>query len=287
MQRQLQARSGISLVEVIIALVLASVLGTTATGAFVTQSRFHDSQEKTDYARGVSRGAMTVLISELRMLEQEGGVEAAAPKRITVRAPYAFGVVCGNDPQLTVSRLPVDREVLDSAGYSGFAYRNRGTGRYRYEPVPSPQPTEGGAAVCAAAGMAVYSGGGGNLDGKALQFAYVPRPLPEIGMTVFLYQRITYEFAPSASVPGRIALWRRIEEKNVNEELVAPFDTTAGFRFYVDDAATAQATAPVQLSRITGLEVRLDAVADRAGIRRTGQTFPLTTSVFFENRVTP
>jgi hypothetical protein len=280
------ARAGISMVEVIVALVMASVLGATATSAFVTQSRFYSSQEETDFARGVGRRAMTIMVSELRMLEQEGGIAAATSKSITVRAPYAMGVVCGNVTVLTISRMPVDAEVLSSAGYSGYAYRDRATGRYTYVEGAATAPAVAGAPICTAAGMSVYSGGGGNLDGQAMQFTSVPTPAPAIGTTVFLYQRITYEFANSVSVPGRVALWRRIEETGVNEEIVAPFDTTAGFRFYVNDAAVPQADVPAALSSITGIELRLDAFGERAGLQRTGQLVPLTTSVFFKNRST-
>jgi type II secretory pathway pseudopilin PulG len=287
MQRILHARPGVSLVEVVVALTLASVLGATATGAFVTQSRFFDAQEKVGLARGVSRGAMNMIVTELRMLEQENGLVSATPTRITVRAPYALGVVCGNTMQLTISRLPADPSVLSGAetGHSGYAYRDPATGRYTYVEGGAP-PSKNGAAICASAGIAIYTDGGGSLDGEAMQLGSVPSPAPVIGTPVLLYQRITYEFRSSVTVPGRIALWRLIEKTGVDEEIVAPFDTTAGFRFYINDGPAPQATVPGVLQTITGIELQLDGLSERPEHDGSHRSVPLSTSVFFKNRPT-
>jgi type II secretory pathway pseudopilin PulG len=287
MQRKLHARSGISLVEVIIALTLASVLGATATAAFVTQSRFFDAQEKVDFARGVSRGAMNMIVTELRMLEQGGGIVSATRRRITVRAPYALGVVCGNTLALTISRLPADPMALETADYSGLAYRNRATGTYTYveDKTTKPTPWKKGEITCAANGIAVYVDKGGDSDGRVLEGS-LPNPAPEIGAPVFLFQRVTYEFKASVTAPGRTGLWRRTEETGIDEELVAPFDTTAGFRFYVNDAAVPTAEVPAQLNSITGIELNLDGLTEHAGNGGAARSVPLTTSVFFKNRRT-
>jgi type II secretory pathway pseudopilin PulG len=288
MQRMRHRRSGISLVEVILALTLASVLGATATAAFVAQSRFFDAQEKVDFARGVSRGAMNMMVTELRMLEQEHGIASATRRRITVRAPYALGVVCGNVGALTISRLPADPLVLETAAYSGLAYRNRATGRYTYVEDNSTKPTpfKPAEAICAAAGISIYKDHGGDSDGRVLQGALL-NPAPAIGAPVFLYQRVTYEFKASVTVPGRTGLWRRTEETGLDEELVAPFDTTAGFRFYVNDGAVPTAAVPAEPGSITGIELNLDGLTEHAGNGGAARSVPLTTSVFFRNRLSP
>lgn len=280
---RMYARPGISLVEIIVALTLASVLGATATSAFVTQSKFFDAQEKADFARGVSRSALTVIMSELRMLEQGGGIVSASTSQITVRAPYALGIVCGTAEELTISRLPTDDEMLSNAEFSGLAFRSRATGSYTYVENSGlkPTPDKDGEAVCDAAGVSVYEDKKGP-DGKALQ-GPLPSPLPEVGEPIFLYQIVTYEFRNSVSVPGRLALWRSTATGEP-EELAAPFDTTAGFRFYAADAATSQSTVPGALHTITGIELLLDGVSERPDHDGSHRSVPLSTSVFFKNR---
>jgi hypothetical protein len=281
----LKARAGITTAEFIVAMTLMAVLGAALTGVFVTQSRFFDTQTQTAMARGVSRGAMNLIMSELRMLEAGGGVVAASPKRVTVRAPYALGVVCGNAGTLTISQLPADPTVIAEAAYSGFAYRDQVTGTYTYVDGAGTLPGPGGDADCAAAGITVVQDGGGAFDGRALAFPLVPTPPPAIGAPVFLYQRITYEFRASAEVPDGIALWRRIDERDIDEEVVAPFDTTARFQFYVNDAAVAQATVPALLSTITGLELKLHGLIERPDTEGARHRLRLSTSVFFKNRM--
>jgi type II secretory pathway pseudopilin PulG len=286
MQAKLYARPGVSMVEVIVAFVLASVIGATATSAFVTQSRFFDVQEKTDFARGVSRGAMNMIVSELRMLEQGGAIESASTSRITVRAPYALGLVCGTaSPHLTISRLPADPRGLKTAVHSGIAFRNRSTGNYTYiqDKSTKPTPKRNAASVCTAAGVSVYQDGGGDSDGEVMQ-GKLPAIVPDIGAPVFLYQRITYEFKASRAVPGRVGLWRLTEDGGSPEEIVAPFETTAGFRFYVSDAAAATGTVPGALSTITGIELQLDGLSERPEQDGSYRAVPLSTSVFFKNR---
>jgi hypothetical protein len=228
---------------------------------------------------------MNLMMSELRMLESGGGMVAATPTRVTVRAPYALGIVCGNTGVLTISQLPADPSVLGNAGYSGFAYRDPATGSYTYVEGAATQPVAAGESVCATASITVVQDGGGAFDGRALQFPLVPSPAPVIGAPVLLYQRITYEFRSSAMLPGRIALWRRVEETDVEEEVVAPFDSTASFRFYVGDAAVAQDAVPAQLSTITGLELRLHGLIERPDTEGARQRMRLSTSVFFKNRL--
>ena len=285
MPDMLRARAGVSTTEFMVAMTLTSVLGGALTGVFVTQSRLFDTQTEVAMARGTSRGAMNLMMSELRMLESGGGVVAASPTAVTVRAPYALGVVCGTTGALTISQLPADPTALADAGYSGFAYRDPVTGRYTYVEGAGTLPTPAGDAVCAGAGITVVQDGGGAFDGRALQFPLVPSPVPAIGAAVFLYQRITYEFRASAAMPGRIALWRRIEERAEEEEVAAPFDSTARFQFYVNDAPVAQATAPPLLHTITGLELKLHGVIERPDTEGARQRMRLSTSVFFKNRM--
>jgi prepilin-type N-terminal cleavage/methylation domain-containing protein len=274
----LRNRAGFTLVEVIVALVLTAVVGAAITSVFISQSKFYDQQEKLGFARGVSRGAMNMMMSELRMLEQDSGIVSAATDKVTVRAPYALGLACDYSP-FTVSVIPSDTFMYNDAKFAGYAYRLP-DGRYHYV-ASSTQPSAGSAAACDASpavGRFPASEGGRVLTLSPAAPSSVARGTP-----VLLWQLVTYAFRNSEEVPGRLGLWREIDGEDA-EEMVAPFDSTAGFRFYVDDGATPQSAAPSDLSRITGLELILDGLSERPSPDGTFRRVPLSTAVFFRNR---
>jgi hypothetical protein len=277
----LKSQPGFSMAEVIVALTLTAVIGMALTGMFITQSRFFANQEQSGAARSVSRGAMNLVISELRMLELDSGLVApATTSRITVRAPYAVGIYCGlqgTDP--VFSLLPADTMMLREAGHTGYAYRTASNGRYTYVASNRLSASSMTHAVCANAGVHQFS------HGRVLRMTTAPAPADPplvVGTAALVYQLISYEFKESVDVPGAIALWRVVESGDEEEELVAPFDSTARFGFFINDASTAVLTAPSDLSQVTGIQLVLNGITEGPLASRRVQ--PLTTSVFFRNR---
>jgi prepilin-type N-terminal cleavage/methylation domain-containing protein len=281
----LKNRAGFTLVELMVALVLTSVIGVALTTLLVSHTKLYDTQEKQAFARGVSHGGMNMIMTELRMLEMTGGLISATNKKISVKAPYALGIVCGNTGQVTISRLPVDSLMLASVGHKGYAYRNSPT-TFKY--VEATATRGGGTTVCRNASVAIVDSlMTGNLRGNTEQFSgAIPSPAPAIGQQVFMYQHVTYEFKESVTTPGTTALWRTVESASTPtpEELVAPFDTTAKFRFYVNDGTAAQTSVPADLTTISGLELTLDGLSQRPDRNGNRTGVALKTSVFFKNR---
>lgn len=289
MNTGMKNRAGFTLVEVLIALTLTAVLGAAFMGAFVSQSRFFDHQEKVGAARDVSRGALNIMMSEMRMVELSGGVVATpTSQEIELRVPYIFGMSCGTvSSTLTVTTLPADLSGLGSMEFSGYAYRVAGGG-YTYIETPVTATVLGlpGATLCSAAGIVPGSGvipSVGPFDPGQVVSIPVGGGAPGLGAPVFLYRRVKYEFAPSEVVAGT-ALFRHVEGEDDPEELVAPFAPTARFRFFENDAAAAQDAVPASLTSITGIEIVLDAVSERPNSDGTQQMVPLTTAVHFRNR---
>ena len=83
-----------------------------------------------------------------------------------------------------------------------------------------------------------------------------------------------------------MALWRTTVVTGQADELVAPFDTSAKFRFFVVGSDTAQAAVPSPVSNVHGLELGLTSQSDRAP---EGATAPrqaqVVTAVFFNNQL--
>jgi prepilin-type N-terminal cleavage/methylation domain-containing protein len=299
MRQPVTARRGFTLVELMIAMIIAVVVGAALVRMTIAQARFMDQQEAWRSARGVSRSGINRLVSDLRMLETGGGVEAAAAggQDFTIRVPYAFGIMCSTTGALTtLSLLPVDSAVFAAPGFSGFAWRNS-AGVYTYQTVAVSLTNPGTSVNCTAAVPGTINAGtGGALPsingspaGKVINVGgavpLVGAGGPAVGSIFFLFRRVRYEFKNSAAIPGRVGLWRTTLTGGATEELASPFANTARVNFYVLNSATAQSAVPGTLSNIRGLELVLNGMSERTpGGSTAPKTANVTTSVFFQNR---
>ena len=279
MRSPLSSRSGFTLVEMLIALVLLSSLGGVMAGFILANNRFVRTQDAWREARGISRRELDRLNADLRSVEATGGVVAAAPTDLTVRVPYALGVIChATGGQTVVSLLPPDSVLYSNAGFSGYAWRGN-LGVYSYQ--------EGGTTVGTSTASACLPDSVSTLPGGKVITLTPGAPFgTPTGSPVLLFQRIRYRFAPSSALPGRIGLWRTVVATGTAEELAAPFDSTASFRFYRLDSDTSQAAAPSPLSTTRGIELRLAGASRATPYGAAGpKVVGLTTTIFFQNRL--
>ena len=270
------ARRGMTIIELMFALVILGLFGVAGVRLLLSQSRFYDKQLKQREARTVSRASVNLMLSELRMVESTGGVEAVAANAITLRVPYTMGMFCGNASGASViALLPTDSTVMANATPSGHAWRAV-TGNYTYTNA-TVTTAVGDAAVCTAANISGLSGG------RVVALTPLLPAATSVGDVVFLYQRVKYEFADSGVLPGRRALWRVKIDTGVRDELAAPFDNSSRFRFFQFDRDTSNVAA--NASDVRGLELVFDAASQtaRAGAATTERS-TFRTSVFFNNR---
>ena len=296
MTTRLIGRRGMTLAEVMIALLLIGIVGAMFTKMLVAQGRFFNSQYGQRSARSVSRAPMNVLLSELRMVQDRGGVDAAQAdgKRIRLKVPYRFGVVCGTAGGVTVaSRLPVDSTV--SATYAGWAWRAV-DGSYTELVATDPLGADsvrdvtglGGEATCAAARIhkPIVNTAGGTKTGRVLELRPGSAAPPTIS-PVYLWQWVAYEFKTSTAYPGRIGLYRIQADGTLGAqelEVMAPFDTSARFKFFVPGQDTSQVDVPTDLTTIRGLDLVLNGAAGApASSGSTPAVNRVTTAVFFKN----
>jgi type II secretory pathway pseudopilin PulG len=273
-------RPGFTLPDMLVTLVVVGVIGASLAQVMSVQAQFYQKQEGRSQARALARNATNIMMADLRMIETGGGVVAATSSSITLRVPYAMGIVCENDPgNGVVSLTPVD-SVLYSEGHlgrSGYASRTS-TGSYDYY-EGSVGVGGGSASTCTANDIDVVPGAMVRTITPDLPSAATP------GTPFFLYQNVTYSFSTSGSVSGRIGLWRTIVSRALAEEIAAPFDSSAVFRFYVDGSNSPQSAVPSPVTNIRGLELQLTAINERVAHRNPEERAPYTTSVFFKNRM--
>ena len=73
---------------------------------------------------------------------------------------------------------------------------------------------------------------------------------------------------------------------SVTEELSAPYDASAKFRFFVGTSLTAQDAPPSDLSTVRGVEMNMTGMSERIPSGETQKKkAPFITAVFFKNRL--
>jgi len=276
-----RAHGGFVLAELLVAMIIAAIIGASLTQLVISQSRFVALQSSIMQARGGARAALNVMATDLRMVT-DSGLVAATPESVTVRVPYAFGVTCMQAAGKTVvSLLPADSATYAAATSSGYAWRDS-TGKYVF--VHPATVSASFWFLCSwpftSPSITTLSTPGWSAQVVAVGPNDIRTPP---GTVVYLYQMVRYAFAPSGQLPGRIGLWRTVLTTGQRDELVAPFDSTAGFQF-LDSTYTANATPPASLSAVKGLRLMLVATSEQPPEGRTQpMKFNLTTNVVFRN----
>jgi len=287
-------RDGFTLIELVMAIAILAIVALAFTKVVRSQVRFADRQASTKDARDISRSGLNALLTDIRMVDADSGIVAAARDSFTVLAPYAEGVVCGSNGANTgsvIALLPYDSLTYAEGGYSGYAYIDTTTTgvsyqqRYQYvkntiAPVKLDSAPTATSAPCRTSTdtVSIFKQGA-----VLVQPAIPARSRYQAAMLV---RYVTYSFKPSATIPGARGLYRRVlNGPRGDEELVAPFDTSAQFRYYLTDGTKQSSVAGASLTQIRGIELELDAKSDRTiPGSATPPTAPMKTAIFFKNR---
>lgn len=272
-------RRGFSIAELLVAMVIAGIIGVALARLIVSQSRFVAVQDGMMRARSGARAALNAITGELRAVTDSGLVQAG-PDSITVRVPYAFGVACQQvSGKTVVSLIPTDSALYGASTASGYAWRDS-TGTFQFvEPATVSSGTP-----CST--PAPYITTLRALPMWDYRFVYVaPNVIATpVGAIVYLYQTVRYAFAGSVEIPGRRALWRTALSTGSRDELVAPFDTSARFQFLVGQAYALQSSPPAVLDSVRGVRVKLVGASETTPQGRTAPVkFDLTTDILFRN----
>ena len=286
-------RRGSTLIELLVGMVILGIIGGAMTKLLLVQGRFSSSAESYRVSRSVSRNAFNILMTDLRMVQDTLAIQAASPDSITIRVPYAYGVVCGTTSGITtVSLVPTDSAFYALATYGGYAYRDSASGVFQFTPRGSSAIGNGTASTCSD----TVTGPGIDLvtyNGRPGQTKTISTSLAgsQPGNPMFLWQQITYRFGASTAYPGLRGLYRLIDNGTaspVTDEITAPFDTSAHFRFYVLNSETSQVTPPANLNTIKGFDLRLNARSPTIPEANSAPKLTqMTTAVYFKDRRDP
>ena len=288
-----RSQRGLTLIEVLVAMVLLAVIGSGLTKLLTSQVRFADTQIAMKDAREVSRMSLNALATDVRMVDVDSGIIGAARDSLTVLAPYAAGVICGTATGggTVITILPYDSASYAEGGYAGYAYIDTTTSgtaynqvyQYKYNtttPVVIDSATAATTAPCKTATdrFGLFRGGAVVVQPAA--------PAWSKGQAAFLFRKVTYSFRPSVTIPGTIGLFRQVLNGTHGvEELVAPFSPTAQFQYLLSNGTTVSSASGSSLNLIRGIQLQLNGVSEFI-VPGTGQlqSAPTTTMIFFKNR---
>jgi hypothetical protein len=287
------------MVELLLAILILGIVATAMTRLMVSQANFTSSQSALRGARSVSRDAYNILMTDLRMVQDSGGLVYAKADTIRVRVPMAYGLVCKHSgTYTTVSLIPGDSALFALGTYGGVAYRDTTSGVFIFTPVTSSDviTTETTPTICTdstlGAGIATqsYLPQGGVLRTGRVARVKLMAAAP-VGTVMFVWQEITYAYDASTTYAGRgRGLYRTITGTGAvntwtRDEIIAPFDTSARFKFYVYNQDTAQTAVPAQISTIRGFDLVLNGLSIRPPSGESKQKVTkVTTAVFFKDR---
>ena len=307
-RRRSLVRRGFTLIEIITSLAILGIIGVGFVKLILSQSRFTEGQMAKRNARTVSRNAMNILLTDLRMVEDNGGLQFATRDSVTVRVPVAFGLLCANTAGVaTMQILPVDSSMTAMGQYAGWAYRDSTDGLFKYQDAASPVPfnsipNAATTTTCTDSGVVLgvqkpgilpmsYTIGATTRSSRVIQLSDpLTLATPNPGWPIMLYQQITYRFQPSTAFPGRIGLFRKLKQAGatpIQDEIIAPFDTSAKVRFYSLNAHVETTTPPADLNTVRGLELVLAGSSPRSQQGQKASEQALVTGVFFKNRRDP
>jgi prepilin-type N-terminal cleavage/methylation domain-containing protein len=278
-------RRGLTLIELLIAMVVAAIIGTSLVALLVSQSKFSERLTAERDARTAARTPVAILGSELRMVDPDWGIESATTELVVLRIPYALGVFCGTSgSNYIVQLLPTDATLFSAPGHAGYAIR--GTGglftSYASTTIASTNTTS----TCTGATPPVDLLQGASLVSLAEPATPPVTPIP--GTPMILYRRIEYSYGAAAATGHRSLFRRVLGVDNTPQEIGGPYTdaTAARFSFFLRDTPTvATTTVPADLRTIVGLNVGLPGRAER-NPRMAAQTVSsnLSTAFYFTNR---
>lgn len=236
--------SGFTLVELLVAMVIAGIFATVLFQLLQGQARFTEMQTARQEAQQNTRGALELLASELRSVPSDG-LEVSGANAIRYYLPRAIGISCGGSgltsvnvvfPFLPAGTVPVGD--LSSARYGMLSYNetaqqwNRGmvagtrSGVTRVEALPAT------AASCPQ-----------NVSGEVSVYRLTGLNLPSAaaGTRVALFEVVQYDVGSASGVSSQSdSLWMQRGTGGVGSQqpLAGPLPQSTSLAFRYHDRTT-------------------------------------------------
>lgn len=266
-----RSRGGFTLVELLVAIAVAGMLGASLMALVLGQQKFYGHSDDAILAQQNTRAALDLMGAELRMAGPTD-ILVADPDSVTVRFDILKGVVCD-----APSASQAEVFVYDSVGTANLPSGFRGTGHsgaydsawvYRDNWTPTSSVSGSAMTTCQA------NGAPSSAPSSAFRSTSGWSAAPDRGSLLRWYGRLTYSFKPSTSTSGE-AIWRNAQE------LVTPFESGARFRYVMDDGSIRNSVNGAQIPNVR--QIRVDMVALGDGSNLHGVRRPITYDIPLRN----
>lgn len=254
--------AGFTLVELLVAMVIASFLAGVILQVVTGQARFTDVQYARQEVQDNARGTLELVGSELRGVPLPGGLIHAGTDSIRFRSPMVWGVYCGATGGLHYAIFDKGAWVSGAASIpttAGLAVQTAeanataGTvAAFQFAPEVTRSDTLGAAAAAASpcAGLTTAT-----TQTSVITLSGVPAGVtPVAGFAVYLYRTVAY--GDGEEPGGGQDRWMTREYGGQTEPLSGPIDHVT-FRYL--DAAGAAAGADLDAVRSVRVVVAMKA----------------------------
>ena len=272
----MRSRSGFSLVEMVIVLVLAGIVSTAAISMFSTQNRLNAAMTALGESQENARSAVQVAAAEIRAASG-GSVIRARSDRLVVRVPVVVGIVCAlGSGNSTHMYFPLNGRTIDMRDdVDGIGVRTA-EGDWDYSRLRGSDGFRGNASR-----QPCRDAGAGDI-GEDSDYATLRRQSLDVGSAVMLYREVEYAFGPSALDESQRAFSRTRDGAKV--ELAQGFDTTSRFEYRLDGDTIWQSAVYSSLESIDAVRVIADVRGrGTSGMASGSASFALTREIMLRN----
>lgn len=273
-------RSGFTLVEALIALVLSTLVIILVGTTFLVQNGYQARQVARAAVHDDVRAATEMLAGDLRSA-MRGGITSAGNKSLTVRSPIAVGGVCER-AGFILFRVDVYLEgvgQLDLGEVAGVAPYRPSTRTWDYRPTTWAAVNAGNtgsATRCAAQGADTL---GVSASYRSL---WMLTPPPAVGDLVMLYRQTTYTLAPSALHPRTYALFRQPSGGSA-VEVVSGLDSISEFRYRTGGTTYSASVTGASIPNIDAVRIVVEGRRPAEGGSGDDVTFGWSRNVILRN----
>lgn len=271
--------AGFSLVEVLVTLAVAGLVGASVVAVLLGQGRAYSVSGDRTHAQQSLRAAADLMGAELRTAGPED-LMAAAEDSVSVRSDVLRAVVCSSDGDGWGTATLFVYDSVDGPNLPpaprGYAFSDPGSERWDRaewgDRSSSPLETRPGGAreVCEDRGAPT-----GLADWRYRTVTGWLRPggfdsVPDPGAVVYRHGRLTYRVAPSTFDEAGVALWRN------RQEMVSPFRADARFRYVLDDGRVRPWVPAAELEAVRAVRFAGSALGPGDNRYRIGRAVRLT-----------
>lgn len=253
------SRSGFTLVETLIALVLSSIIIGLVSHTFLVQNRFYETQTLRVGAQDNARAATELIAREIRNTAEDGFV-VAGRRTLTIRSPMVLGVICdlngsGNNGEVLTEggEAGVDQDEV-----AGLALRTPTSWVY----VNATWATMNGSDATSAQNC---FDNGADTVGAVSEFhrltslsSIFSSPSPVEGDVVMLFRETTFAIQQSVLDSTTLGLFRAAYGDSL-VEFATGIDTTAQFQYRTGGTTYADTIMGAAVGTIDAVRIVADA----------------------------